>query len=169
MSTAALPCRLRPVRPDDAGKFERFVMRLSAPSRRMRFHGALSSCPPALLKAMTQPEAGSHRAWVALDPDVDHDAIIGEARFVKTNAGDAELAIAVADEYQGRGLADRLLRTIIDNAMTAQVRALFGDVLEDNARMFGLLRRHGFEVQRSAHTEAGVVRWRLRLSPGSVH
>ncbi len=92
--------------------------------------------------------------------------MVGEARFVAAEeSGDAELAIAVADEFRGRGIADRLLQTLVDEATRAKVRALYADVLEGNARMVGLLRRHAFEVQRSARAGAGVVRWRRAL-PG---
>lgn len=159
--------QLRPVKAEDADAFQKFVMRLSPPSRRSRFHGAINSCSPALLKAMTQPDPALHRAWVALHDNGCGEAIVGEARFVATAGGcDAELAIAVADEHQGHGIADRLLGTLVDEATRAAVHVLFGDVLEGNLRMFGLLKRHGFEMQRSAG--AGIVRWRRRLHPGGM-
>lgn len=158
--------QLRPVQAGDAGAFQRFVMRLSPPSRRLRFHGAINSCSPAMLHALTQPDPATHRAWVALQPVDGEEAIVGEARFVAAGGeGDAEIAIAVADEQRGRGVADRLLRAVLEAAEQAELQTLFGDVLEGNARMAGLLRRHGFEVQRGARPEPGVVRWRRRLPP----
>lgn len=152
---------LREVRADDADNFQKFVMQLSPWSRRMRFHGTINSCTPSLLKALTQPDPATHRAWVALQLVDGEESIVGEARFVASDDGrDAELAIAVADAQRGRGIADRLLETVVQAAAQASVQTLFGDVLEGNEPMFGLMRRHGFEPR----IRSGLVRWRRRLA-----
>jgi ribosomal protein S18 acetylase RimI-like enzyme len=158
--------RFRPVRADDADRFQAFVTRLSPAARRLRFHGAVKACSPALLKALTQPDPAHHQAWVAVRQGAGEELIVGEGRFVACEGRfEAELAIAVADDHCGQGIGDRLLRTVLAGAARADVPVLFADVLEGNSRMFALLQRHGFEAGYSTHIAAGLVRWRRRVQP----
>lgn len=147
----------------DAGALQAFIQGLSPASRRMRFHGAIRACSPALLKYLTQTDNPRHQAWLAFDGACQRRAI-GEARFVLSGDGpDAEFAIAVADDWRGRGIADRLLQTVVRAATRSGIGMLFGDVLEDSARMFSFLRRHCFESAARADVDPGAVRWQRRL------
>jgi acetyltransferase len=58
-----------------------------------------------------------------------------------------EFALAVADAWQGQGLAGRLLRRLCDHASRRGLRSLFGDVLHDNLPMLRLARRQGFAIR----------------------
>lgn len=163
-STRTAP--LRPVRADDAEAMQRFVMGLSAASRRLRFHGAINACTPALLRQLTQADGVRHVALVACMEGDAGEQIVGEARYVvvtETGSARAEFAIAVADRHQGRGLADRLLRALLQAAARGGVATLYGDVLGTNARMAAFLRRHGFAVDPWADVDAGSVRWQRTL------
>jgi ribosomal protein S18 acetylase RimI-like enzyme len=155
---------VRRVRAGDAEAFQAFIGGLSASSRLMRFHGVVNTCSPALLRQLTQTDNVHHQAWLALEPGGGEERVVGEARFVVCDDGrSAEFAIAVADSRRGRGDADRLLRTLMGAASQAGIGLLFGDVLDGNTRMFGFLRRHGFEIDRQADVDYGVVRWQRRL------
>jgi RimJ/RimL family protein N-acetyltransferase len=129
--------RIRRMNGDDAEAMQRFVEALSARHRRWRFHGAVKG-GPALARALVEGDA----VWAAFDGDV----LVGEARFVRdrTDPLQAELAIAVADAWHGRGVAAALLRTLMTEARHAGVRVLRADVMCDNARMQRFLQRHGF-------------------------
>ena len=156
---------IRGIEASDAPAFQAFVMQLSTASRRMRFHGALKACTPGLLKQLTDVDGVGHQAWVAVERQHGSDTVIGEARFVGPGRdADAELAIAVADDRRGQGIADALMQTLIAAADRSGVRLLYGDVLDGNVAMFQLLRRHGFAVRRTASASADIVRWQ-RLRP----
>lgn len=156
---------VRPVRAGDADAFQAFVQGLSPASRRMRFHGAISACSPALLHYLTQVGNPRHQAWLAFDGAGNQTSVVGEARFVVAGDGsDAEFAIAVADDRRGRGVADRLLQTMVQAATQSGIGVLFGDVLEDNERMFRFLRRHHFARVEHADVDPGAVRWQRRLA-----
>lgn len=155
---------VRRARASDAEALQEFIMGLSATSRRMRFHGAVNSCTPALLQYLTQIDHVRHQAWFAVDLRNGDEALVGEARFVVSAEGtSAELAIAIADDRRGHGVADRLLHTVLGAASRAGVDVLFADVLAGNAPMSGFLRRHGFRVDPSADVDPGVLRWQRRL------
>ena len=158
---------LRPVRSTDGAAMERFVMRLSAASRRMRFHGAINACGPELLRRLTQADGMRHVAYVAcIDNDDEGEQIVGEARYFVSGIESAEFAIAVADSHHGRGTADALLRALLRAAGAAGLARLYGDVLDGNARMAGFLQRHGFAIDWHADADAdadpGTVRWQRK-------
>lgn len=161
---AAHSATLRPVRSADATAMERFVMGLSAASRRMRFHGAVNACSPELLRRLTQADGVRHVAYVACIDDGDGgEQIVGEARYFVSGSESAEFAIAVADSQRGRGLADDLLRALLRSAGAAGLAQLYGDVLDGNARMAVFMQRHGFAVDMDADADPGTARWQRGL------
>lgn len=155
---------VRRLQPDDAEAFQAFVKALSQPARRMRFHGAMQSCPPGLLRALTELDHDRHQAWLAVEASDGQEIVVGEGRFVATGVtGEAEFAIAIADERRGHGIADRLFHALVTAGSASGFGTLFGDVLPENDRMIAFLRRHGFQRDRSARTGSGVQRWQRRL------
>jgi len=143
--------RLRPLAADDTCAEKAFFNGLSLDSRHQRFHFGLRELSPALLKLLTNVDQRLHRAWVveAEEPGLP---VIADARYVHdtTRPGMAEFALAVADDWQGRGLGRRLVAHLIGEARRQGVQRLFGDVLAENRRMLALLRDLGAHMQ--AHT-----------------
>lgn len=140
--TLAAPARhaltVRPVRLADAQSLQDFVQALDPTSRRMRFHGAISGCPPALLRRLTEADGVRHVAFVALASGPQGPAIAGEARYVVNAEGDAaEFAICVSEAHRGSGVADELMRQLFNAARAAGIGWLYGDVLAENVRMAG--------------------------------
>jgi len=96
---------IRAIRDDDAPMLQAFVRRLSARSRYFRFFVALAELSAAELKRLVDVDCGRAMAVVALSERSECSAIIAEARCVlDDDSSSAELAIAVADEFQRRGL-----------------------------------------------------------------
>lgn len=157
--------RLRPARADDAAAVGSFLQGLSAASRRQRFHGPCNPRSASLALGLCRVDGVRHQAWLAWADDGDAAVVVGEARFVRgsgTDADAAELAIAVADDWQGSGLADTLMTRLLQAAAAAGVERLYGDVLDTNVRMQAFMHRHGFESDPFACGEV------LRLSRAST-
>lgn len=158
---------LRPVDPADRDAMRRFVQGLSAASRRLRFHGGVKADSDPLLTHLTQVDGRRHIAFVAVLACDDGELIVGEARCVRGTAarpeGPAEFALAVADAWQGRGLARQLLRALLATAEQAGIDSIVGDVLACNGRMAAFMQREGFEM--ADDEEAGVQRWSRTLAP----
>lgn len=154
---------LRPVRPEDAEPTGRFVEQgLSATSRRRRFHSAIRSLAPAQLAALTQVDQDRHVALVAECSSplgrADHTPlIVAEARYVVEAPGDqAEIALAVADAWQGQGLGAALLDRLRQLGGQRRLRSLRADVMVDNVPMLALLRSRAARLSR--HPDDATLR-----------
>ncbi len=66
-----------------------------------------------------------------------------------TDEGIAEFAVAVADDWQGKGIGRRLILRLRDAAQAAGLHLLRGDVLSENRRMLALMREFGFSSRRN--------------------
>lgn len=155
--------RLRPVAATDAGAEQAFFSGLSLDSRHKRFHVGLRELSPALLKLLTEVDQRQHVAWVAeaLEPGLP---VVADARYVHEadRPERAEFAVAVADDWQGRGLGRRLIAHLTTHARQYGVQDLYGDVLADNRRMLALMRDQGARLM--AHPDgATLVRAVLQL------
>jgi acetyltransferase len=63
------------------------------------------------------------------------------------NPREAEFAVVVADDFQGRGLGSELTRTIVQIAREEKIERIRAEVLAENANMVSVCRRLGFELQ----------------------
>src|ERR687886_494365 len=84
------------------------------------------------------------------------DRVVAVAGYDRLNEpGVAEVAFAVADDMQGRGLATRMLEQLAEVAAERGVRRFDAEVLSDNRAMLHVFAGAGFAVRReSAFGEA---------------
>lgn len=162
------PVVVRPVLPQDDEAEAGLLEALSPRSRRLRFHGAVRSLPPAVLRAMTWVDYHRHVALVA-EARCDDCApvLVADARYVRDETDDsaAEFAVAVADAWQGRGLGRAMLVRLARHARQQGVRRLTATVLADNAPMLALLERFGFTLRGDRH-DASLLHARRELPIG---
>ncbi len=144
---------VRPIRASDEADLSRFFSQLSLESRVFRFFAAVANAD-ASVKRMVDVDYATRYGIVAIS-GVDQE-IIGHAMYVAIGSTTAELALAVADQYQGRGLGTILLGQLAEAAAGAGIQVLEAVVRPENHRMLEVLRESGFPV----HT---------RSEPGEVH
>ena len=144
---------VRPIRPEDEAKLALFFSRLSLESRVFRFFAAVANAD-ASVKRMVDVDYATRYGIVAVS-GVDHE-IVGHAMYVAIGRTKAELALAVADAYQGRGLGTILLGQLAEAAAGAGIQVLEAVVRPENHRMLEVLRESGFPVQS-------------RSEPGEIH
>jgi GNAT superfamily N-acetyltransferase len=147
------------VHPDDYDAERAFFSALSLTSRYRRFHFGLRELSPEQARAMTAVDPRHEVAFVARAPSASGESVIvADARYVlRADSGDAEFAIAVADDWQGAGLGRELLQRLAAHACEHGVTRLFGDVLWGNNSMLALVRKLGGKIGR-AGGDATVVR-----------
>ena len=142
---------IRPSRADDSGMEQDFVRHLSEDSRHFRFMASLRELPEKKLKAFTQIDYDRHMAFVAVIDEHGRDVEIGVARYVATEKpGACEFAIAVADAWQGSGVAGLLMLSLIDAARERGFKTMEGIVLSGNQKMLKFARQLGFKRHRIA-------------------
>jgi GNAT superfamily N-acetyltransferase len=164
---------VRPVLALDAAAEQDFVRGLSPATRLRRFHFGLRELPPSMLRAMTEVDHDEHVAIVAeaIDDDGEAARIVADARYVRgpngASDGEAEFAIAVADDWQGAGLGRELMGRLARHAARRGVKRLVGDVLPGNRAMFSLGAALGGEFVASPNGP-GVTRLRFELDGGGA-
>jgi len=150
--------RVRPIRPEDAQREKRFFDRLSERSRYQRFMNHLKELPPRMLARFTQLDYDRELALVALW----QDEFVAVGRYAPNPDGvSAEFALAVADDWQEKGLGHALLERLCDAARAAGYEALLGHILEANRGMLELAAHLGFVEKERSDREVTLVR-RLR-------
>ncbi len=131
------------------------LARTSAQSLFRRFFGARREFSEAELQFFLKIDFVNHVAVVAEIVENDAKAIIGTARFIRLDGDRAEVAFAVIDNYQGRGLGTILMRHIAGLARAAGLRELAAEVLPENAPMLKVMEKSGLPM--TTQREAGVV------------
>jgi nucleotide-binding universal stress UspA family protein/RimJ/RimL family protein N-acetyltransferase len=135
------PVHIRPIRPEDREALAAGFERLSAESRYRRFFAPVARLRERELDYLTIVDHHDHEALVAFDRATGEG--IGVARFVRTEPTVAEPAIVVADDWQGRGLANHLLDALVDRAREEGIDQFVAPVLADNAAAIRILERLG--------------------------
>lgn len=153
---------LRPVRASDREAMRRYLHAMSDADRWLRFHGGVKPDAARLLDHLTLADGTRHVALVAVVAGEGGERIVGEACFVRpAGQAQAEFAISVAAEWQGRGLAGALLRELARQAAAAGVPGLVGEVLPGNRRMAAFLRREGYALRSD---DGDTQRWQRTLA-----
>jgi hypothetical protein len=95
---------IRPIEKDDAALERAFLERLSPESREYRFLGQMNFSND-MIKRLTDIDYRRDMAFVALRHEAGETREIGVSRFCISDDGTScECAVAVADEWQGKGL-----------------------------------------------------------------
>src|SRR5262249_23656140 len=153
---------IRPVLPQDRELMVAFFHDLSADARCSRFMHPVSEPSSELLRELTQVDYANHVALVA-EVFVDgRETVIGEARYVR--ASSAEIAVSVAELWQGKGLAERMLTKLECRAAAAGVRRLFSENLATNEKVLSLALKAGFMMTETTGAQ-GVMRLEKTLEP----
>jgi len=154
---------LRPVRHDDGVLEEAFVRGLSRESRYQRMLSGGFKVTPEWIESMTHIDYQRHMAFAVTSVIDGVEQFVGVGRYVVDVAtAGAEVALVIADVWQGRGLGRRLLATLIEHAQSARVQQIVGVVLATNEAMLRLARSMGFSVNAEPG-DATVLRIRRDL------
>ncbi len=140
---------IRPIRAADLPLEEEFVNGLSAPTGYQRLMSASRPSPEELTR-FTDINVEREFALIATSLAQDKERQIGVARYVKeSSSGDADLAIVLSDDWQGRGLGTKLLASLLVAAKNRGVQRLIGMTLSENSGMLALARKQSFKLARN--------------------
>lgn len=149
--------QIRPLLPRDRSAYLDALGRLSQESLRNRFFTP-GQPPASVIDYLLDIDYARHFAWVVTDPANREHPGVGVARYVNTDDSPphyAELAMGIADDFQGQGLGTILMGALGVAARASGFTRLGGEVLSDNAGMRRLFDKAGAEWEID---EPGVVR-----------
>ena len=148
--------RLRSPSTKDEGALLDFFSSLSEHSFYRRFHGT-PSVRPALVDPFLDPDWWDHGDLIGtLADETGAEQVVALASYVRLrDPAAAEVAFAVADAHQGRGIGTRLLEQLAARAAGAGIERFVAEVIPGNRPMLRVFEEAGFEVGRAF--EGGTV------------
>jgi acetyltransferase len=143
---------VRPVRPEDQSRDEAFLAGLSPEARRLRFQRSRVQ-PAELARFHIHVDYDRHMVLVA----ESDGRIVGEAQYVAHEDGHScELGIVVPDDWHHSGVAQLLMRALIDAARSHGFKAIEGLVLRENTGMLDFVKSLGFRVESAPEDDSAV-------------
>jgi GNAT superfamily N-acetyltransferase len=162
-STSGLWLEIRAIEPGDKAALAAAVDQSSDDAVYRRFlnpHGRLTA---AELRYLTEVDHRDHEALVAIEPHSGES--VGVARYVRDHErrDRAEIAVAVLESWQGRGVGKALLDRLAERAWDEGINQFTGLMLSDNRPMRRLLAHLG--MTRVLSSDAGAVELAVELHP----
>lgn len=136
---------IRAIRPGDRERVVTAFRGLDPRSIYLRFFSQKKDLSDAELRRLCEPDRAREVVLAATIGSGDQEAIIGLGRYVRNDAS-AEIAFTVEEDYQGRGIASRLLQHLAHIARESGILQLEAHVLAENAPMLNVLRHGGLPM-----------------------
>ena len=139
---------IRAVRPDDKERIVKAFRGLDRSSVYLRFFSYKKELEDEELRRVTECDGVSEAALVATVGTGEREIIVALGEYVRSGAA-AHIAFAVEEDFQGRGIASRLLRQLADIARANGIERFEADVLAENTPMLNVLRHSGLRMHES--------------------
>ena len=138
--------RLRPIVPEDEPLLHEAVAAMSERTVYFRFFSPIKRMSDALAHRLAVVDYNDRFALVATTHRSNgKERIVGVARYDRAPGTEAaEVAVAVIDEFQRRGLGGQLLAELARVGRAHGIKSFSLIVLPENREMLGLLRRMGW-------------------------
>jgi acetyltransferase len=149
----ALSVALQPLTPGDAATVLEVFAGLSDRSRRLRFLSPKPRLTSADLRQLTAVDHHDHVALLAVAGSPPRS--VGVARFVRDpgQPRSADVAVAVVDDWQGRGVGTKLTAALVQRARQVGVRRFTMMMSADNEGAVRLLHHASGRIERLAADE----------------
>ena len=145
---------LRPIRPEDEPKMVQFHEKLSEQSVYLRYFRAFKLDQRVEHERLTRICYVDYDRTIALvvehtDPATAETAIVAVARLTRLpNPEEAEFAMLVRDDFQGRGVGTQLLQNLLDFGRDEGIKRVVAFMLPENRGMIEISEKLGFAMGR---------------------
>jgi GNAT superfamily N-acetyltransferase len=153
---------IRAQRPHDREGMQAAIARSSSRSLYRRFFAVRREFSEKEADYFLDIDFVNHVALVAVANDIDQPTIVGGGRYVVVRPGQAEVAFAIVDSYQGLGIGSALMRHLATLGREAGLREFTAEVLSENVPMLNVFERSGLTM--NTRREGPVVHVTLRYS-----
>jgi acetyl coenzyme A synthetase (ADP forming)-like protein len=159
--------RLHVPQANDADALVAFFERLSDRSLYYRFHG-LPAVGPPLVAPFLDSDCVERCALAGSLVEEGEERVVALASWARLrDPTSAEVAFAVEDAMQGKGVGTRLLEQLAEMAGEAGIEAFVAEVLPENRAMIQVFADAGFDVARAV--ERGTVEVRFPITPTAAY
>jgi GNAT superfamily N-acetyltransferase len=152
---------IRAIRRGDRERIVKAFRGLDRSSVYLRFFSQKKELEDEELRRVTECDGVSEVALVATVGSGDREIIVGLGEYARSGAA-ADIAFAVEEDFQRRGIASRLLQQLVDIGRANGIVRFEADVLAENTPMLAVLRNSGLRM-RTSHGQ-GVVHATLFLA-----
>jgi len=156
---------IRALRPTDRAEMLAFVDRSSQQTLYRRFFAPKRHFSEREIEFFLNVDFKDHVALVAVLSEEGREVIAGGGRYIMAQPGCAEVAFAIDDPHQKRGIATHLISHLIAIARAAELEAFVAEVLPENVPMLKVFERCGLAM--TTRHERGVVHVTLALPRGA--
>jgi RimJ/RimL family protein N-acetyltransferase/predicted CoA-binding protein len=158
--------QIRPIRSDDVDGLIAFFARLGPQSRYFRFFRVKDTLERHEAEYFTNIDYRQRMALVAIADG--RIVAVGRYDVLPDDPAVAEVAFAVADEYQGRGIGSELLSLLTVHARRTGIGGFRAFVLADNVQMLRVFRNSGYTLTRTLEDGIYTVDFPVEHTPGAV-
>jgi len=157
------PVTIRPIRPEDEPLMVAFHSTLSERSVYMRYFSPLQLSQRIAHERLTRICFVDYDRQNALvvertDPETGERQILGVGRLMKLHGtNEAEYAMLISDQWQGKGIGTELLRRLIEVGRDEGLSRITAEILPDNRAMQKISQQFGFKLERSLHDPVRAV------------
>jgi GNAT superfamily N-acetyltransferase len=151
---------LRPVKITDEPLLKDFFYSLSDKSLHRRFMSWRKDIPHERLQDFVIIDYTKEISILAITGSQENETILGLGQYgVDEATHTAEVAVAVRDDYQGRGIGSELLSYLTYLAKREGLLGFTAEVLVENRPMLQVFEQGGFDI--TSHAESGVYHLKM--------
>jgi acyl-CoA hydrolase/RimJ/RimL family protein N-acetyltransferase len=146
---SGLTVLLRPVKISDEPLLKDLFYSLSDQSLYQRFISVRKDMPHARLQEFVIIDYTKQMSILAVIQEEEKEVAIGLGQYLISNEGHtAEVAFAVRDDYQGKGVGTELLSYLTYLGKRSGLLGFTAEVLQENQKMLHLFEKMGFDIKR---------------------
>jgi RimJ/RimL family protein N-acetyltransferase len=153
---------IRALRPDDGERMAEAFGKLDPESIYTRFFGPKMAVTEADLRRIREIDFESYVALIATVIQDGHEVVIASSSYSRLGADAAEVAFIVEEDYQGLGIARRLLGHLGRIAVDRGLTRFEAEVLPQNRSMLRVFTACGWPIR--TRTADGTVHVTLALT-----
>jgi RimJ/RimL family protein N-acetyltransferase len=157
---------IRVMRPDDKERLKNAFAELDRQSVYTRFFTFRKELPERAFGRIAEIDFVKLAGLVVTIGSGSDETVIGGASYVGRTDADgakvAEVAFTIEEDFQGQGLASRLLAALVTLARRNGLARLEAEVLGSNTPMLVVFERSGLPLRR--HRNGGVVHLEMDLA-----
>ena len=154
---------LRPVKHTDDEQMKELFYSFSEHTLYLRFHRVVKEMPHQKRQMFVNIDYFQEMAVVAVVEVDGREEFVGSGRYIMDEGTkSAEVAFAVRDEWQGKGLGSLLFLNLARIAMDRGILRFTADVLAENQAMLRVFRGRGFAMKTDR--KGGVIQVEIDLT-----